>query len=133
MCLVYLYVRPSKLTFMTAGASAPHVGVRVAFQSGSRRSQNSQCVSRLRAARSVTSGYLMQAGSQRREVVTQGEGVRAVADRSSMSAAQAGQASNASLRVAGCYSRRGSVTHDGRRRSVVAQAAEHCAHLEPAL
>ena len=42
-----LYVRPSKLTFMTAGALAPHVGVSVFFQSGSMRSQNSQCVSRL--------------------------------------------------------------------------------------
>lgn len=30
-----LYVRPSKLTFMTAGAFAPHCGVRVFFQSGS--------------------------------------------------------------------------------------------------
>ena len=40
-----LYVLPSKLTFMTAGAFAPQVGVRVAFQSGSIPSQNSQCVS----------------------------------------------------------------------------------------
>lgn len=42
-----LYVRPSKLTFMTAGALAPHVGVSAFFQSGSVWSQNSQCVSRL--------------------------------------------------------------------------------------
>ena len=40
-----LYVLPSKLTFITAGALAPQVGVRVAFQSGSCPSQNSQCVS----------------------------------------------------------------------------------------
>ena len=33
---------PSKLTFMTAGASAPQGGVRVIFQSGSTESQNSQ-------------------------------------------------------------------------------------------
>ena len=40
---------PSKLTFMTAGASAPQGGVRVIFQSGSTESQNSQWVSFLQA------------------------------------------------------------------------------------
>lgn len=40
-----LYVLPSKLTFMTAGALAPHLGVNADFQSGRRPSQNSQCVS----------------------------------------------------------------------------------------
>ncbi len=63
LCLAYLYVRPSKLTFMTAGASAPHVGVSVAFQSGSRRSQNSQCVSRLRAAQ-LTLRWCRRAAAQ---------------------------------------------------------------------
>ena len=40
---------PSKLTFMTAGASAPQGGVSVIFQSGSTESQNSQWVSFLQA------------------------------------------------------------------------------------
>lgn len=37
-----LYVRPSKFTFITAGAFAPHCGVSVFFQSGNWASQNSQ-------------------------------------------------------------------------------------------
>ena len=48
-----LYVRPSKLTFMTAGALAPHCGVRVSFQSGSRVSQNSQWVSLLQQGKAT--------------------------------------------------------------------------------